>query len=223
MNYTKSFFRIFYMLIFSGVFTGCKQTEKAPEIGLQYYPANLSHTNIYLIDSITYRGDLENGNQIVFFSKEVIVESISENGEKKLVLDVFYATQYPTNDWQYDFTFTSAINEREVIENKRNIIKKTLSLPVKYRGRWDENVFNMEAPYFMNYQNIGESFDVLSKKYAQTVTAAYKEVDDIVETLSASSVYAVNIGLIYEKRINIQKQQKSGFIYEKKLVYSSAN
>lgn len=221
MNYTKSFFR--FILIFTVALAGCKETEKAPEIGLQYYPADVSHTNIYQIDSITFRGDLENGNQIVFFSKEVIVESSNHQGEIKLIQEVFYATQYPTDDWQFDFKFATTINERGVIENKRNIIKKTLSLPIKDKGRWDENVFNMETPYFMTYQNIGESFDVLSKKYAQTVTASFKEVNDIVEILSSTSVYAVNIGLIYRKRVNIQKQQKSGYIYEKKLVYSSAN
>jgi hypothetical protein len=221
MNYTKSFFR--FILIFTVALAGCKETEKAPEIGLQYYPADKAHTNIYQIDSITFRGDLENGNQIVFFSKEVIVESSNHQGEIKLIQEVFYATQYPTDDWQFDFKFATTINEREVIENKRNIIKKKLSLPIKDKGRWDENVFNMEAPYFMTYQNIGESFDVLTKKYAQTVTASLIEVNDIVEILSSTSVYAVNIGLIYKKRVNIQKQQKSGYIYEKKLVYSSAN
>ena len=223
MNSTKYFYSVIYMLFFSGVVTGCKQTENAPEIGFQYFSINLSHTNIYLVDSITYRGDLDSGKRVVFYSKEIIVESNSVNGEKKLTLEVFYSDRYPTNDWQFDFKFTTNINEREVIENKRNSLKKIFSLPVRDKGRWDENIYNIETPNFMSYKNIGESFDVLSKKYFQTVTAADREVDDIVETVSATAVYAVNIGLIYEKRVNIQKQQKSGFIYEKKLVFSSAN
>lgn len=219
MKYTEFLGKIF---VFYGIlfFQFCNKQEQPPEIGLNIFHKELHSIKIFQVDTVIFRGSLEDSIVISKFVQEKVISvKDDDNGVVHYVVEESISDIYPTDNWIFNAFISCKFDQKKVVEKRNNQSKMTFIFPIVSRARWNKNLFNNESPYFVRFHNLNNEIEIKNNTFIQTISVKSDlDIDDIVEKNSYLATYAPSLGLIYERSVDIKKQEKRGKIYEKKLV-----
>ena len=191
------------------LFSQCKRVEEPGELGTSYYPLKLGKYWCYVMDSLVYDGFSNQADSFHYLVRETIEsEQIDNEGELGYRIEVEIRPD-STVPWKFShFEFlkkTDKTLERTTFD--RRVVE--LSFPIVNRKTWDENEYNTSNQKINQYIAVDEPYSVDSMLYPLAVEVDRGDIVDAYFTIYGRSVFAKNIGLVYEQQINTQKQQET--------------
>jgi len=216
-NSLKFLFGLVFIIISS-----CGNTDDIIQINQDqiYKQTKVNSIKVFKVDSILFPGSLEDTVFKTVYIKEKIMSLENDSGDNiSLLKEEFVSNEYPSGNWKFLQFVSYTFDDYQSIQKRDNEKKMFMIFPIAKSKSWNENLFNTKTPFFLRYDEIGDIFMIDNRNFINTISVIPdKIIDDIVESVNAKMVYAPAFGLIFEKRENIQKQKKKGFIYEKKMV-----
>lgn len=219
---------------FSALLIGCSSSD-APQISDQsYFPLRVGNFWIYQVNEndilrLTCNG---NGETLSNYQlKELISDSV-KNAEGGYTYTIHrYTRPDSTKPWMDLDTWTTRVNNSQVIINESNIPYVKFIFPLVERTVWNINFYNnMEASYD-TLKNLRQSYTLASgKKIQNTFTARRDNGEFIISHEKEVEVYAASIGLIYKESEELnyfnntsdpcyaQQVVKNGNIYVQSLI-----
>lgn len=195
-------------------FISCKKDiESHYDVGYNYYPIEVGNTWIYDADSIVYDDFLQDTISFAFQIKEYIDSSFTDDMGETAYKLLKYKRIKPTDPWILKKTWVikkTNIQVERVEENTRYV---PIIFPVKESSKWNVNAYNDSTEQEYKYTNVNKSYKLGSNTIDSTVVILQKENNDLTKKISASEVYAKQLGMIYKELVNINLQRKSGFEY----------
>lgn len=213
-------FKTFVVLLLTGVLViSCKKdsTVEYFDTGLNYYPIVQGCYCTFVVNAITYDDFYipVHVDTVVYELKEVVGEILSVDGVQQTSKLYQYKRFLPTDDWALLNVWTIAVDNFKIIRNEENERYIKLVFPVKKGTRWDGNAFNVRENETYEYADVNFPFQIGNLKFDSVLTVLQKDENSLIDEYYAEEKYAKNIGPIYKKLTNLQKEVngnvKSGF------------
>jgi hypothetical protein len=207
-------------LIVIAVLFSCNKKEEVTLDYLGYIPIVEGQYRTYQVRYIDFKSFSEDSDSSEYYEKEVVESFFIDNeGDSSFRVAVFHSAQ-SEGPWKFQYYFMISRTEAayEVTRNNQRRIK--LVFPVKELRSWDENEFNTKEFRLNKYRNVGKASPVSGLTFDNTLEVDGGLIKDPVLHSFRYSVYAYDIGLIYEEDIYKQTQNKKteGFESERILV-----
>ena len=211
------------MMILFICFVSCKKDVITEDVGYNYFPDKVGKYVIYDVDS-SYQDDPSNlKTNVKFRVKEVIESTYTDNqGRPTLRIERYKKlydplVSYDSKPWVLSDVWSAnrtAATAEKVEENVRFI---KLAFPTKKNKKWDGNAYNTIQGWD-NYKIISTDIsDVVNNiSFDSVTTVLQSNIDNLVTTTYGMEKYAKNIGMVYKKIVeyNKQKQNDSLFVYD---------
>ncbi len=215
------FFRfITFCLIVAGILSCNKHnTEGAPDLGYDYYPAKIKSYIIYDVDSVVY-DPLSIINDTVkykFQIKEKIDTLFTDNQGRPTIKIIRYKKKYDPNIpysamtwvllqdvWMANKTKTTA----EIVEENVRYIK--LVFPAKLNVIWNGNAQNTIGQWDYKYTAYDSPSSYGNLSFQKTLTVTQKYFPTAISLQNYYEKYARGVGLIYKKIEDYKYKQIGG-------------
>jgi hypothetical protein len=106
--------------------------------------------------------------------------------------------------WQPDSVVSVRLVDDQLIKTENNTAYIKLVFPLSEQLQWNGNAYNTlgEDRYQLRY--MGKPFSVLNQTFPETVTVIQQNDSTLVNQDKRLDVYARNVGLVYQERIQLQ-------------------
>lgn len=214
---------------------GCSSSD-APQISDQsYYPLRVGNFWIYQVNesNILRLACNSNGETLSsYLLKELITDS-TKNIEGGYTYTIHrYTRPDSTKPWTDLDTWTTRVNNNQVIINERNTPYVKFIFPLVEKTAWNINSYNNQEATYDTLKNLRQSFKLANgKKILNTFTARRDNGEFIISHVKEVEVYAASIGLIYKESEELnyfnnsndpcygQQVVKNGNSYIQSLIY----
>lgn len=202
---------IILLLTFGCLFSACKDDNFPPLKSFDsYYPIEVGHESIYLVDSIFY----DDFNDTIFTHSsrlrevvDTIFETQDAQGNTQIEFVSYLYSETLPNVWQYIATYSTRKNAQRVerTENNQNFIK--MVFPVVDEKTWQGNALTNLAPWTYQYQETHLSKTFNGINYDSTLVVKQAEENNFIQELLSLEIYAKDIGMVYKEFTDIETQQ----------------
>ena len=188
----------------------CREDEAVDtDIGYGYFPTEIGHWVIYLVDSTVYDDFQGDTDYYQYQVKEVLESQFTDNQGRPAIRVERYKRWYNPNlpydsiPWYlsrvYAFTLTNSSAEK-LEENERFI---RLAFPVSEGKVWDGNAFNTIGEWNYKYKEADESYSIATFAFDSTCLIEQKNEINLINHRVFKERYAKNVGLIEKNVIDV--------------------
>ncbi|MEZ4905470.1 MAG: hypothetical protein R2822_28740 [Spirosomataceae bacterium] len=136
--------------------------------------------------------------------KELVTERYTDASGQSAYRITRFRRDFDGQRWQADSTIILQLKFDHAIrnENGRDFVK--MIFPANHKTTWNGNLYNNLGEDRYELENIQKSFKIGETNFPQIVTVIQQNDSTLVNQDKRIEVYAVNVGLIYRERINVQ-------------------
>lgn len=201
------------------IVASCKKesSNEILDIGHNYYPISQGSYCTFTVNAVTY-DDFYTPvlvDTARYELKEVIGEYLGMNGALQTYKLYQYKRIVNTDEWDLINVWTIALDNFKIIRNEENESYIKLVFPVNKGARWNGNAYNVNDKETYEYADVHYSFQISGFNFDSVLTVLQRDESSLIDEYYAEEKYAKNIGLIYKKKVSLQKEVdgsiKSGF------------
>jgi hypothetical protein len=202
----KNIVLISFILI---IVLGCQKEELNEEVdfGYDYSGLVVGKYVIYDVVSIVYDDFTLTSDTSLFQIKEVVDSKYIDGTGNEAYKIIRYKRITEPNNWESLDVWSSKLTNTtyEVVEENQRFIK--LIFPLKLNKTWNGNSKNNLPTWDYEYKGIDnpETIGNLQFDYITTVVQFDDENEILIQRDFAEEKYAKNVGLIYKKVIDVEK------------------
>ena len=208
-NITKNitFIIIALMVVVVSIYS-CKKREtiKPVDVGYCYYPYNVGHWIKYDVDSTYYDGFTHTVRKYHFKLNEEIESTFLDNQNRPTQRLERYVQISDTTSWYLRNVWTSNLTASTAEKVEDNIRYVKLIFPIIESQTWNGNAYNTLGELDYTYNNTYKPFTVNGMTFDSTITVIQNVDSNLIYVKYMIEVYAKNVGLIYKRYEDIQKQ-----------------
>lgn len=200
------------ILSVSFLFFSCgKDKSIAPDLGLDYFPADVGHYVVYDVDSIIYNDNTGGVDSFHYQVKTLIASEFIDNAGR----NAFRLERYRRNNDTLPWTLTDAWwgvktnTSLEITEEDVTYVK--LVFPVKQGSGWDGNALNSSGEQDYKYEAAHAPLTINNLAFDSAATVLQLEDINLIETKVFKETYAKHAGLV-KKEITDLKTEVNGTI-----------
>lgn len=173
--------------------------EPDPElVGYNYFPLEIGNYRTYNIEKITF-SLLAPTDTARYQLKELVADTFRTSNEVNYILHRFTRTT-AEDSWQLDSVWNARRTENHAITVENNVPFVKIVFPVRQNKTWDGNLFNVMPIDEYEITEIGGFADTPAGRFPDVMTVfENNDPDSLIFQDIRQSVYAQNVGLIYEK------------------------
>lgn len=193
-------------LLLACSFWQCSQlTETGAAIGQDYYPVKVGNYWIYEVSQTTFTNQFlhEPGDSLTFQVRER-VDTVFSNQAGELTYKLIRSRRISARQaWGSDsvITINRSFSDLRYSQDNQKWVK--LIFPVAENKKWDGNAFNNRGAEEYYYTQVARPFRLGDTTYTNTVRVLQLLVENQVERRERQEVYALGVGLIFKKTVNI--------------------
>ena len=210
MNYINKNIAITFisLVIFLVFLYSCKKSEtiKPIDLGYSYYPSNVGHWIKYDVDSTYYDGFTHTVRKYHFKLNEEIQSTFLDNQNRPTQRLERYVQMSDTTSWYLRNVWASNLTSTTAEKVEENIRYVKLIFPISESQTWNGNAYNSLGEMDYTYNNTFKPFTVNGITFDSTITVIQNVDSNLIYVKYMIEVYAKNIGLIYKRYEDIQKQ-----------------
>lgn len=214
---------IIFFLIFFPIFLSCKKdkTEEPLKMNYKYFPYKVGFEAIYDVKYIEYNDFTQTIDTTYFQIKEFCESDFKDASGHYAIKILIYQKPDSLSVWTIkEVTFAQLIGNN-AIKVEENIKYIKLVFPVNTDKKWNANSYNNEGEQYYEYKQIDKPYILENKIYDSTLTVLQANIETKINKKYAVEVYSKNIGLIYKKYVDYDKEVTGvifkGIDYEWKL------
>jgi len=174
-----------------------------PGPGDAYFPLEKGIFQVYTVKEVLY-SVAENPVQLNYELQCEVVDSFpSGNGEYTYVV---HRSIRPGegDEWEMLDTWSVRKNQREIVVSEGNTAFVKIRFPLRPENVWDGNVFNSMGEDEYSLKGIHQPAEVNGMTFENTLTVEQElNEDPIVFHDERTEVYAMNVGLVYKKTVQL--------------------
>lgn len=185
----------------------CKEepTLIAPKSGQEYYPVD-SFSKTYSVQTLRYNeftGEVDTTSYLA-------IDSVIEYSSLKDTIQVRIERYRLSDDSGKVFVSNKILtrSKTQVLRSDGSELMVDFVFPVAEKRLWNIYSYSANTPVFNQFKQKERAF----RSYPNTVQVVQRVTDNRVETDSSICVYAWNCGLIYSKKVNIEKDFETGAV-----------
>jgi hypothetical protein len=203
----KKFIHISLICLAGILFYSCKHETIDPvDVGYGYYPSNIGHWVLYDVDSIYYDGFTHTVNKYKFKINEKVESTFYDNQNRLTQRLERYKQSTDSTNWFLKDVWVSNLTSTSAEKVEENVRFIKLVFPVNSSQIWNGNALNSQGEMDYEYDNIFQPFTVNGVTYDSTVTVIQNIDSNLIYVKYMVEVYAKNIGLIYRRFKDVEKQ-----------------
>ncbi|PKP03770.1 MAG: hypothetical protein CVU11_07175 [Bacteroidetes bacterium HGW-Bacteroidetes-6] len=206
---------IYILLILTTVFaTSCRKDSDLPpeDVGYSYFPYIPGDYRIFDVDSTFHDDFLDSTFNSTFQLKELYESYFIDAQGRKCIRIERWVKMSDTTDWYLRDVWYSCLDNFRAEKFEENVRYTRLAFPVRNGTQWDGNGFNDLDAQIYEYDNIDDTYFAGGQMYDSTVTVIQDFAINLIEEKNQFEVYARNIGLIYKKYKDVEKDFVTGTI-----------
>jgi hypothetical protein len=209
---------------------GCSSQTLEPDenrFGGNYFPLEKGQYTIYNVESQSY-----NSNKTIdidaFQLKEVVEDTFTTLTNQKAFRLNRYRRADETQSWEIDSVWYVEKTFTQVLKTENNIKYLKLIFPFDAKSRWNGNLYNdlgNRSFQIFDYKK-PRQYDTINA--LNTIRILHYNDSSLVTQVKREEIYAPNIGLIEQKRINVRYRSDAvnlgkgviefGIIYKETLI-----
>lgn len=228
MRMMKSLFSFIILL----AFFGCSTSSELKLTIQSFYPLRVGNYQIYNVSETTilHLTCNETGQTISTYQLKVVVNDSLKNIEGGYTYSLHrYSRIDSTQAWAIADTWTSRINNNQLVNNESNINYVKFIYPLTSTSTWNGNLYNDIGEEDYTVKALAQPYTALSgKQFSNTFTVVQKDDQNLVNQDTRIEVYGQSVGVIYKSTTQLvyftdaacfgQKVVKNGIIYTQSLI-----
>lgn len=194
--------------------TGCRKDSNLPpeDVGYSYFPYSVGSYMIYDVDS-TYYDDFYDTVKHYSFQLKEVYESLFTDAQGRPCLRIErWLKLNDSADWYLRDVWYSCLTASFAERVEENVRFTRLAFPVRSGTKWDGNAFNENDEQIYEYDKIDEPFSEGLLSFDSTVTVLQDVSNNLIEDKNQYEIYARNVGLVYKKFRDVDKDFVSGSV-----------
>ena len=205
-NSLRNIIFIFYISIL--LLYSCKKHETLSpvDVGYSYYPSNVGHWIEYDVDSTYYDGFTHTVRNFQFKLNEKVESTFLDNQNRPTQRLERWVQKNDTLSWYLRNVWASNLTSSTAEKVEDNIRYVKLIFPIAEGQTWNGNAQNSLGSEDYTFNNTYQPYTVNAITYDSTITVIQNNDSNLIYVKYMVEVYAKNIGLIYKKYRDIQKQ-----------------
>ncbi|MPL97755.1 hypothetical protein SDC9_43950 [bioreactor metagenome] len=205
---------IILLMLLSLLTAGCRKDSDLPpeDLGYSYFPYTPGSYMIYNVDS-TYYDDFYDTVKHYSFQLKEIYESLFNDAQGRPCIRIErWLKMNDSADWYLRDVWYSCLTTSVAERVEENVRFTRLVFPVRTNTEWDGNAFNENDEQIYEYDEIDEPYSLGLLSFDSTVTVLQNVSSNLIEEKNQYEIYARNVGLVYKKFRDIDKDFVSGSI-----------
>ncbi len=198
-----------YLLVSAFIILGgCKkQTQKPLDIGLEYFPIEVSSALVYQVDCTAYNSFFADTQHFKFQEKHVTDHiHVQPNGDSAFIVHVFQKDTASSSLWTYKKDYALYKQSARIERFKDNLRQTVFTFPVKDGYTWDANAFNTDPEVAYYYKDVNAPFE----NYDSSVYVIQNETINALGDYHAFEVYGKHTGLVYKEQFDVTRATPNG-------------
>lgn len=135
--------------------------------------------------------------------KEVNVSTFKDLDGKEALRIERYRRENDVEKWTIDSIFTAKKEVDKALKTENNVTYIKISFPFKEGLRWNGNAYNSFGNDSYEMKKVNQLFQINGRKFDNSVTIIQQNDSTLVDLKRRIEVYAENIGMIYQEKINV--------------------
>lgn len=202
----------FILLIALTALYSCKEDSTLPpeDTGYSFFPYQPGDYRIYCVDSTHYDDFYDTVTTTSFNLKEVFESWFVDAQNRKCIRIERWIQLSDTSNWYLRDVWYSCLTAFQAERVEENVRYVRLSFPVRSYTEWDGNAFNDLDEQWCEYDLIDEPFSNAYLFTDSSVTVIQELTTNLIEDKEQYEIYARNIGLVYKKYLDVEKDFVTG-------------
>jgi len=205
----KNLVAIFTAFLFLFGSNACRKNRLDPYtggVGPGYFPTNIGSSWVYQVDSIHYDKKFSpRPDTFQYWIKNTIEsEFVDHEGKFSQSFTRYYSAD--SVNWTIDGTFSVQRSASGVIRNQNNFKEIILKFPIQEFDFWDGNSLNSSQLKEFEYLTVHVPKTIKGIDYDSTCSVLHENILNRVQTYYKENTYAMDIGLVHRKDIQIDEK-----------------
>jgi len=191
-----------YIVFFTLFFSGCKKSDKVSvDYYYNYFPLAVNSWVEYDVIDITHS---DFGSDTLNYQlKELITEEFLDNSGRLTYRVERFMRESTASDWVIKDVWYANRTKTTAEKIEENVRFTKMIFPVNTSKYWNGNAFNLLKKWEYSYDSLHTSKTINSLVFDSTITVIQRDNQNVVEYEKAFEIYAVDIGLVYKKHVDL--------------------
>jgi hypothetical protein len=196
---------VFLLLLACGLCQCSEVHHLAEDIGREYYPVQVGNYWIYEVSEATFTNQtLQEPADSITYQVQERVDTVFRDQTGELTYRVIRSRRtHGGQAWNGDSVVTINKSLSDLRYTRNNLKTVKLVFPPAEHKKWNGNAFNSREPEEYYFAQVGQPFILDDSTYNNTVRVVQAWNEDLLKLEDRQEVYALGIGLIYKKTIDL--------------------
>lgn len=198
--------QLIFLLTVLLLFAACSDdddTLEAQFVGHQYLPLTVGAEHVYQVDSIRYDEFTKRSDTLRFQQRELIKSSFIDGENREAYLIQVFQREDESTAWNLVKTISKTRTTIRYERFEDNIKIIPLVFPISEGKDWNANGLSILNEANFRYKSVNLPLSIDGNTYDSTLTVIQEDEENLIERKFAEEKYAVNVGLIHRKDIDI--------------------
>ncbi|MEY4541339.1 MAG: hypothetical protein RLZZ306_3096 [Bacteroidota bacterium] len=173
-----------------------------PQDGGKFFYPNIGHSVVYDVEDTQY--ELTGKFTVKTYQlKEVNVSTFKDSEGKEVMRIDQYKRENDTQKWTIDSVFIAKKEIDKALKTGNNVTYVKIIFPIKEGIKWNGNAYNSLGNDTYELKKVNQSFQTNGQRFDNTFSVIQQNDSTLVDLKRRVEVYAKNIGMIYQEKVNV--------------------